>query len=190
MDIYIGRLSCCKPNVQSIPNTQQITIQDCTIDVNIRKCFIPKQPDPYCKYGSSSSNGSYNRWTTVFISADYSQIEMRVLAHISNDPNMIQLFHAENHEKDIYRLLAMAILDTNNSNNVYNSNNQSSNRLSAVTSEMRNRAKTVTLGVIYGMGSQAAANKLKISIPAVKQITNQFFHQFNRVQQWMQQVKS
>ena len=180
--MFIGRLSCCKPNVQSIPNSQQITIQDNTIDVNIRKCFIPKQ----------IPNDNY---ISVFISADYSQIEMRVLAHISEDKNMIQLFHAGNHEKDIYKLLAMAILETsgNGNGNVYsnyNNNDSTSSRLAAVTPEMRNRAKTVTLGVIYGMGAQAAANKLKITVPAVKQITNQFFHQFNRVQQWMQQVKS
>lgn len=105
------------------------------------------------------------------MSADYSQIEMRVLAHLCQDPSMTALFHRD---KDIYRQLAGRIM------------NKPPER---VTPEERDKAKVVCLGVLYGMGPQATAAKLGIDVAAANQITHSFFNHFKKMKTWISHIK-
>lgn len=112
------------------------------------------------------------RFRFVFLAADYSQIEVRILAHVCHDPTMIELFQDE---KDIYRQLAGKIL------------NQPS--LELVPDNERNKAKTICLGILYGMGAAAAAQKLGIEIYQAHQIINSFYQKFQQVKKWMETIK-
>lgn len=143
-----GRLSCCKPNLQNIPGNQTID----NIEYSMRALFIssPKK---------------------VIVTADYSQIEMRILAHVSNDQAMCQLFQ---HDGDVYRILAAKIM---------------SKPAAMIDDDERNRAKVICLGVLYGMGPQAAAARLGIDINTASKITNSFFNNFPQVKSWIQRVK-
>jgi DNA polymerase-1 len=130
----------------------------------------------------------------LLVSADYSQIEMRVLAHLCRDPVLLDLFRHEQ-DYDIYRQLAGKIFNR---------------PVSAVTAEERDRAKVVCLGerygittctalqshltlpaagVIYGMGAQATASKLGIAVAQASRITQSFFDHFRQMRSWIQQIK-
>lgn len=146
--VRTGRLSCCKPNLQNIPG--DLFIQG--LKYNIRSIFLP-------------------RTRYVFVAADYSQIEMRILAHVSADSAMCELFRGEG---DIYRLLASKILKKSPD---------------FVTDEERTRAKVICLGVLYGMGPQAASTKLGIDVMTASKITNSFFSNFSQVKVWIHRVK-
>lgn len=190
--VRTGRLSCSKPNLQSLPNAQMLTLQDQsgkipdqTIDINLRRCVVTSSGTD----AQSDRSGA----RSILISADYSQIEMRLLAHISNDQAMIQLFKAgvSGAGNDIYRQLAVAILGQGQGSGCGERLQFGVDPAASanVTDAQRSQAKVVTLGVMYGMGPQAAANKLNISVPAVKNITGQFFRQFSGVRDWMASVK-
>eukprot|EP01041_Mallomonas_annulata_P005934 gene5934-11971_t len=170
--VRTGRLSCSKPNLQNIPKPGKDSITNSNsnssssindgdgnvvdimpMSINIRGMF---HASPNC----------------ILVGADYSQIEMRILAHITRDAEMTKLF---GHEGDIYRHLAGQILRKTPE---------------TVDKVERERAKTICLGVIYGMGPQAAAAKLGISVATVKTITEAFFDRFKAVKAWLQEIRN
>ena len=127
-----GRLSCTEPNLQNIP------IRD-DYGRLIRKAFICENAD------------------TVFTGADYSQIELRVLAALSGDPTLIEAF---NESKDIHRTTASKVFDI---------------PYDEVTSRDRTRAKAVNFGVVYGMSSHGLSESLGISRKEAQKYIDDYF---------------
>lgn len=107
----------------------------------------------------------------TIISADYSQIELRVLAHLSQDENLITAFRAG---LDIHRQTAAQILGKN---------------LEDVTSEERSRAKAINFGIIYGMGPNRLARDQKISLTDAKKFIEKYFLNFSKVKEYLDQQK-
>ncbi|MFA7560107.1 MAG: DNA polymerase I [Sphaerochaeta sp.] len=140
-----GRLSCRDPNLQNIPvRTEE--------GRRIRSAFVPKE--------------GY-----LFLSADYAQIELVVLAHMANDPGLKEAFGAG---MDIHRFTASLIFDL---------------PMLEVTSEMRAIAKTINFGVIYGMGTHALAQDLKIPYQDAKRFIDQYFERYPAVQSFIEKTK-
>ncbi|MDR3260808.1 MAG: DNA polymerase I [Tannerella sp.] len=137
-----GRLSSTNPNLQNIP------IRDAT-GREIRKAFIPEQAD------------------CVFFSADYSQIELRIMAHLSNDENMIEAFR---NGTDIHTATAAKIYHL---------------PLEKVTSDMRRKAKTANFGIIYGISAFGLAERLNIPRSEAKELIEGYFHSYRRVKEYM-----
>ena len=137
-----GRLSSTEPNLQNIPVRTEL-------GRNFRKYFITKNED------------------YVLIDADYSQIELKVLAHLSKDPNMIYAF---NSGTDIHSVTASQIFKV---------------RISDVTPEMRSRAKTVNFGIVYGMGEHSLAKDLRISYREAKNYIISYFATYPDVQAYI-----
>lgn len=136
-----GRLSSSEPNLQNIPiRTSRGEL--------IRECFVPRDR---CN----------------FIVADYSQIELRVLAHLSEDPVFIEAFHRGG---DIHRETAAVIFD------------MSPDR---VTADMRARAKTINFATIYGQGPFALARQLSISQEEAKEFIKLYFERFAGVRRFL-----
>jgi DNA polymerase-1 len=136
-----GRLSSSDPNLQNIPvRTQR--------GGEIRRCFVPAAG-------------------CVFVAADYSQIELRVLAHLSDDPAFIDAFQRGG---DIHRETAAIIFDVETDD---------------VTSEMRARAKTINFATIYGQGPFALARQLAISQDEAKQFIARYFERFRGVRTFL-----
>ncbi|MBQ9744761.1 MAG: DNA polymerase I [Clostridia bacterium] len=127
-----GRLSSTEPNLQNIPIRTEL-------GRNFRKYFITKSDD------------------YVLVDADYSQIELKVLAHLSNDVNMKYAF---NSGTDIHAVTASQIFGVD---------------INDVTSEMRGRAKTVNFGIVYGMGEHSLSKDLHISYKEAKNYINSYF---------------
>ncbi len=141
-----GRLSSSDPNLQNIP-VRSLRGEE------IRKGFIPA---PGCQ----------------FIVADYSQIELRLMAHLSGDPAFIQAFRSGG---DIHRQTASVIFGV---------------PLDQVTAEMRARAKTINFGTIYGQGAFALARQLGIAQEEAKAFITQYFERFSGVRAYLDlQVK-
>jgi DNA polymerase-1 len=136
-----GRLSSSEPNLQNIPIRRQLG-QD------IRRGFIPRKG-----------------WE--FLAADYSQIELRLLAHLSADPAFVHAFQSGG---DIHRQTAALIFDV---------------PLEGVTSEMRGRAKTINFATIYGQGPHALSRQLKISHAEAKEFIDRYFQRFQRVREYL-----
>lgn len=137
-----GRLSSTNPNLQNIPvRTER--------GKEIRKAFIPRDPSRY------------------LISADYSQIELRVVAAISGDPNMCAAFIEG---KDIHTATAAKVYGVAEKN---------------VTKEMRYKAKSVNFGIIYGQGAFGLAENLGISRTEAKEIIDNYKKEFPNIQQYM-----
>jgi DNA polymerase I len=137
-----GRLSSNNPNLQNIPIRTDRGRE-------IRKAFIARDPD----------------WTMV--SADYSQIELRIVAAISGDENMIKAF-VEN--KDIHTATAAKVYNVEES---------------AVTFEMRRAAKAVNFGIIYGQSAFGLAENLGISRTEAKTIIDNYFQQYSSIKKYM-----
>jgi DNA polymerase I len=137
-----GRLSSSDPNIQNIPIRTEIGRL-------IRKAFIP---------GNAES---------LILSADYSQIELRVMAHISGDDGLTQAF--KNHE-DIHTTTAAKVFNVNAID---------------VTREMRRKAKEVNFGIMYGIGAYGLARRLEISQNEGKEIIVRYFTRFPKVQQYI-----
>ena len=137
-----GRLSSNNPNLQNIPVRTERGRE-------IRKAFIPRDKN------------------FVLLSADYSQIELRIVAAISGDPNMCDAFK---HGKDIHTATAAK---------VFNVAEQQ------VTKEMRYRAKSVNFGIIYGQGAFGLADNLGISRTEAKEIIDNYKKQFANIQKYM-----
>lgn len=140
-----GRLSSSNPNLQNIPTRTDLGKE-------IRKAFIPER-------GFS------------FLAFDYSQIELRLAAHMSNDEKMIQAFR-EN--KDIHTMTAAEV------NGV---------PFEKVTSEMRREAKTLNFGVLYGMGFRAFAESSGISKERAKEFIQAYYRDFSGVRSYIESTK-
>lgn len=137
-----GRLSSNNPNLQNIPVRTERGRE-------IRKAFIPRNKDH------------------VLVSADYSQIELRIVAAISGDPAMCEAFRLG---KDIHTATAAR---------VYNKAED------AITKEERYKAKSVNFGIIYGQGAFGLADNLKISRGEAKEIIDNYKKQFTGIQRYM-----
>jgi len=139
-----GRLSSSDPNLQNIPIRREL-------GRDIRRGFIPAEG-----------------WR--FITADYSQIELRVLAHLSGDPAFVGAFMAGG---DIHRQTAALIFDV---------------PLDAVTPEMRARAKTINFATIYGQGAHALSRQLKVEHADAKKFIDDYFARFSGVRAYLTAV--
>ncbi len=137
-----GRLSSNNPNLQNIPVRTERGRE-------IRKAFIPRDKDH------------------VLVSADYSQIELRIVAAISADENMCAAFKTG---KDIHTATAAKVFNVEEKD---------------VTKEMRYRAKSVNFGIIYGQGAFGLAENLGISRGEAKEIIDNYKKQFPNIQQYM-----
>ena len=137
-----GRLSSTNPNLQNIPVRTERGRE-------IRKAFIPRDEN------------------YVLISADYSQIELRIVAAISGDVNMCEAFKTG---KDIHTATAAKVFNVEESE---------------VTKEMRYRAKSVNFGIIYGQGAFGLAENLGISRGEAKEIIDNYKKQFPNIQKYM-----
>lgn len=140
-----GRLSSLDPNMQNI------SIRDKT-QREVRKIFIPSKTH------------------TKIVSCDYSQIELRILAHISEDENLIKAFQ-ENH--DIHRETASKILNI---------------PLTAVTSEQRQKAKAINFGIVYGISSFGLAQQLKIKVEDAKIFIDKYFSVFPKIKTYINKI--
>ena len=140
-----GRLSSSDPNLQNIP------VRD-DDGKEIRRCFIP---EPGC----------------LFFSADYSQIELRIMAHLSEDPNMTEAFREGN---DIHAATAAKIWHKD---------------ISQVTDAQRKKAKTANFGIIYGITTFGLAQRMNIENKEAKQIIEDYFHTFPGVKAYMEKSK-
>lgn len=138
-----GRLSSSNPNLQNIP------IRD-EQGKEIRKAFIA---EPGC----------------LFVSADYSQVELRIMAHLSNDTNMVNAFLSD---QDIHAATAA---------NIYHL------PLEAVTSDMRRKAKTANFGIIYGISVFGLSERLAIPRSEAKELIDGYFVSFPQVKDYMDQ---
>jgi DNA polymerase I len=136
-----GRLSSTEPNLQNIPIRREL-------GRDIRRGFVP-----------------HKGWT--FLAADYSQIELRLLAHLSGDLAFVEAFRSGG---DIHRQTAALIFDV---------------PLEQVTSEMRGRAKTINFATIYGQGPHALSRQLKISHAEAKEFIERYFERFRRVREYL-----
>jgi DNA polymerase-1 len=141
-----GRLSCQDPNLQNIPVRSPIGKQ-------IREAFKPKDP----------------HWS--FISADYSQIELRLLAHLSEDPILIQAFNAG---EDIHTYTASLVFEL---------------PLNEVTSEMRQKAKAVNFGILYGQQAFGLSQGLGIGYKEAATFIDTYFKRYKRVKEFLEFCK-
>jgi DNA polymerase-1 len=137
-----GRLSSSNPNLQNIP------IRD-ELGKEIRKAFIPEE-------------------NSLFLSADYSQIELRVMAHLSNDQNMIEAFR---NGLDIHAATAAKIYKV---------------PLEKVTPEMRRHAKTANFGIIYGISAFGLAERLGISRTEAKNLIDEYFLTYPQIKTYIE----
>lgn len=140
-----GRLSSTEPNLQNIPTRTELGRE-------IRKMFVAQ--DGY-----------------VLVDADYSQIELRVLAHMAQDETMINAF--KNNE-DIHAVTASQVLGI---------------PLEAVTKQQRSSAKAVNFGIVYGIGEFSLAQDLKISVKEAKAYIDSYLAKYHGVRNYMSNVK-
>ena len=139
-----GRISSTEPNLQNIPVRLEM-------GRNIRKVFI-------------SDNGY------ELVDADYSQVELRVLAHMSGDENMIEAFK---HNEDIHTKTASQVFNVEMEN---------------VTSELRSAAKAVNFGIVYGKSDFGLADDLNIPIKQAKEYIDSYFAKYNKIKEFMDET--
>lgn len=137
-----GRLSCQNPNLQNIPIRSEEGNK-------IREAFKPQK----------------THWS--FVAADYSQIELRLLAHLSGDPSLIKAFKEG---EDIHSYTASLIFDV---------------PLKEVTSKMRNQAKTVNFGIIYGQSPFGLAQQLGIGFSEAEEFIKAYFKRYSHVKEFL-----
>ena len=133
-----GRLSSSEPNLQNIPIKTPLGKE-------IRKAFVPGGKD------------------MLLVAADYSQIELRVLAHLSQDKKLIEAFHKG---EDVHKFTAALIFEC---------------ELSEVTDKMRSAAKTVNFGIVYGMGAFSLAKDLGINVSEAQDFIDSYFKRYKGV---------
>jgi DNA polymerase I len=136
-----GRLSSSDPNLQNIPIRREQ-------GRDIRRGFVPAAG-------------------ALFLGADYSQIELRLLAHLSGDPAFVEAFQAGG---DIHRQTAAIIFDV---------------PIDEVTPEMRARAKTINFATIYGQGAHALSRQLKIEHAMAKAFIARYFERFSGIRTFL-----
>jgi DNA polymerase-1 len=136
-----GRLSSSDPNLQNIPIRREL-------GKDIRRGFVPREG-----------------WE--FLAADYSQIELRLLAHLSNDPAFVQAFRSGG---DIHKQTASIIFEV---------------PVEEVTGEMRSRAKTINFATIYGQGAHALSRQLGIDHAEAKNFIQKYFERFSEIRKFL-----
>ncbi len=141
-----GRLSCQDPNLQNIPVRSEEGLA-------IRSAFKPQKKG----------------WS--YLSADYSQIELRLLAHFSKDPNLIKAFKSG---EDIHTYTASLVFDMPQG---------------LVTPEMRSQAKTVNFGILYGQGPHGLSKQLHISHGEASQFIKTYFERYPKVSEYLEECK-
>lgn len=137
-----GRLSSTNPNLQNIPIRTQKGRE-------IRKSFIPSTPNGY------------------IVSADYSQIELRLMAHLSQDPHLVDAF---NRNMDIHTATAAKVFKVDET---------------SVTKEQRSRAKVANFGIIYGISAFGLSQRLGMSRTDSKQLIDEYFNNYPKVKEYM-----
>lgn len=141
-----GRLSSSDPNLQNIPIRTELGRQ-------IRRAFVTRSAD------------------NVFLSADYSQVELRLLAHLADDPGLQAAF---NDGADVHRRTAALIAGVPEED---------------VTAEMRSRAKAINFGVIYGMGSRALARQIGVKVQEASQFIETYFETYPGVKVFIEETR-
>jgi DNA polymerase-1 len=154
--VATGRLSSSDPNLQNIPIRTEEGRQ-------IRRAFLAAS-----KHSATKSNFGHE----LLLSADYSQIELRMLAHVSEDPNLMEAFNAG---LDIHQATAALVFDV---------------ELEDVTKEQRYQAKTVNFGVIYGQTPHGLGNQLGISWGEAKDFIERYFEQYPKVQSTIERIQA
>jgi len=139
-----GRISSTEPNLQNIPTRFEL-------GKKIRKIFKPEE--------------GY-----IYIDADYSQIELRVLAHISEDEHMLNAFR---NDEDIHKQAASKVLGIS---------------IEDVTKEQRSSAKAVNFGIVYGISDFGLAEQLNISRKDAKKYIDQYLEKYNGIKQFMNDI--
>lgn len=139
-----GRISSTEPNLQNIPTRQEA-------GKKIRKAFKPSK-------------------NSIFLDADYSQIELRVLAHISEDEHMLEAFK---NDEDIHKQAASKVLNI---------------PLEEVTSEQRSSAKAVNFGIVYGISDFGLAGQLGISKKDAKVYIDQYLEKYSGIKKFMETI--
>lgn len=141
-----GRLSSSNPNLQNIPvRTEEGN--------KIRKAFIPT-----------------DRENALILSADYSQIELRLLAHVSQDKNLIEAFKSG---VDVHKITASKVFDV---------------PLKAITKPMRYKAKAVNFGIVYGQSKYGLAKALNIQVEDAENFMNRYFATYPNVKKYMEDM--
>ncbi len=139
-----GRISSTEPNLQNIPVRSEVGRE-------LRKFFVAKEGN-------------------VLVDADYSQIELRVLAHIADDKRMLEAF---NEDDDIHAITASQVFNM---------------PLQAVTPLMRSRAKAVNFGIVYGIGAFSLAKDIGVTRAEADRYIKGYLHNFSGVDSYMQRV--
>ena len=139
-----GRISSTEPNLQNIPTRFEL-------GKRVRKVFKPEEGK-------------------VYIDADYSQIELRVLAHISEDKHMIEAFK---HNEDIHKQAASKVFKT---------------PINEVTKEQRSNAKAVNFGIVYGISDFGLAEQLGISRKKAKQYIDEYLTEYAGIKEFMENI--
>ncbi|GBF82617.1 DNA polymerase I [Aphanothece sacrum] len=138
-----GRLSSSDPNLQNIPIRTEFSRK-------IRKAFVPQQG-----------------W--LLVSADYSQIELRILAHLSQEPVLLDAYR---NSQDVHSVTAKLLFDKE-----------------IITPQERNLGKTINFGVIYGMGAQRFAREAGVSVSEAKEFINKYRQRYAQVFEYLEGTK-
>jgi len=142
-----GRLSSSDPNLQNIPIRTALGRE-------IRRAFVPRDPQ------------------NVFLSADYSQVELRLLAHLADDPGLLAAFHEG---ADVHRRTAALIAGVAEDQ---------------VDAEMRSRAKAINFGVIYGMGARALARQIGVKVKEAAAFIETYFETYPGVKTFIEETRA
>jgi DNA polymerase-1 len=140
-----GRLASSKPNLQNIPIRTELGRQ-------VRRAFVARQD-------------------CLFLAADYSQVELRVLAHICQDPALLEAFQRG---QDIHATTAAAVYNVS---------------LDQVTEEQRRYAKSVNFGLLYGMSSFRLARETELTLAEAQEFEQSYFDSFPRVRDYLEETK-
>ncbi|MDG2143282.1 MAG: DNA polymerase I [Planctomycetota bacterium] len=141
-----GRLASNDPNLQNIPIRTKRGRQ-------LRKAFVPPEPD------------EHGDW--ILMAADYSQVELRVMAHLSGDEAMCQAFRED---FDIHTATASLVFGVGTNE---------------IDRAMRSKAKVINFGLLYGMGPQRLARETDMTVPEAIEFTERYFNSFPRVREWI-----
>ena len=139
-----GRISSTEPNMQNIPTRTEM-------GKNLRKAFQAEKDH-------------------ILVDADYSQIELRVLAHISNDKTMIEAF---NHDEDIHTQAASKVFNI---------------PVEEVTKELRSKAKAVNFGIVYGISDFGLGEQLNVSRKIAKEYIEQYLEKYKGIKHFMDNI--
>ncbi len=140
-----GRLSSSDPNLQNIPIRTELGRK-------IRRAFIPRDEN------------------SIILSADYSQIELRIMAHVCGDAGLLEAFQ---NREDIHATTAAKVFGVSQKD---------------VTREMRRKAKEVNFGIMYGIGPFGLASRLEITQTEAKEIISKYFERFPKVNQYISET--